>query len=271
MNTFFSVFKHKVGFLLLLLGVVFGQVQAESQVPSSLKDIGITEKLGQVLPLDTIFRDENGTQVTLAEYFQSGKPVILNLVYFDCPMLCNLVLTGFVEGLQKMPLRMGQDFEVVSISINPQDTPEDAVKYKSKYLEKLHQPQAEKGWHFLVGQEASIKKIASSVGFMYRFDTQTKQYAHAAALFFVSPEGKTARYLYGIEYKPFDLRMALVEAKERKQISTVERALLFCYNYDSHARGYALYAANFMRAGAGLTLIILLGFLYRLNKKFKKQ
>ena len=185
-------------------------------------------------------------------------------------MLCNLVLTGFVQGLKQMPLKMGTDFEVISISINPEDKPIDAVAYKDRYLKELNQPQPKMGWHFLVGKQESIKRVAESVGFLYRFEPVSKQYAHAAGLMFLSPKGKTARYLYGIEYKPFDLRMALLEAKESQQISTVERALLFCYNYDSHARGYALYATRIMRAGAGLTLGILVGFLFWLNKRKKK-
>ncbi len=272
--TLLSTFKRS-GILGLILGLLVCGVPAlsaaDSAVPNSLKDIGITEKPGAQIPKEAIFQDENGNSVTLGSFIEGKKPVILNLVYFNCPMLCNLVLSGFTKGLETLPMKVGEKFEVISISIDPSDTPKDAKRFKQRYVSKIPYPGATDHWHFLVGTEDQIKKVAQSVGFEYKFNPISKEYAHAAALFFLSPEGKIARYLYGIDYKAFDLKMALIEASERKQISTVERVLLFCYNYDAHTRGYALYAINLMKVGGGITLILLVWLITRLNKKIKPQ
>jgi protein SCO1/2 len=226
-------------------------------IPDELKDVGITEHLGDSVSLaDYTFKNEAGQNVKLANYFHAGRPVLLTLVYYECPNLCNFLLNGLVKSLKTLDWTPGQKFEIVTLSINPKETPVLAEKKKAAYLESYGRKEASAGWHFLTGDEAQIRKLANQVGFGYKYDTQDQQYAHSAAIFVLTPEGKISRYLYGIEFKNTDLRLSLLEASNGKIGTVIDRILLFCYRYDPQTRKYSIYLTKVMQAGCGLTLLV---------------
>jgi len=233
------------------------EAQLAEQVPAALEDVGITEHLDAKLPLDLEFRDENGDVVTLGSYFDDDRPVILTLNYYKCPMLCGLMLNGLVDGLTSMGWSPGDEFEIVTVSINPLETPELAAAKKQNYLKLLDRPTAAEGWHFLTGRELEIKRLAETVGFGYSYDPETQNYAHAAALMVCTPDGRVARYLYGIEYPAQKLKFALLEAAEGTVGSTLDQLILYCYHYDPTNRRYSPVAMNIMRVGGGATALIL--------------
>jgi protein SCO1/2 len=246
----------------------------ENTLPKELEGIGITEHLGDKIPAGLQFVNEKGETVTLDSYIGQGRPVILNLVYYSCPMLCTLVLNGMVEGLKQVGYEPGQQFDIVSVSIDPRDTPEIAAMKKANYVKEYGRPSANMSWHFLTGQEPEIKKLTEAIGFKYRWDEQQQQYAHAAAIFILTPEGVLSRYLYGITFQPQDLRLGLLEASEGKIGSPIEKLLLFCYQYDPVGKKYALYATNVMRLGAAFTVLILgafLGIFWRAERQKSSQ
>ena len=243
-------------------------------LPAGLVDVGIEEHLGQQVPLDARFKDEAGQDVTLASYFQPGKPVLVNFAYYQCPMLCNLVLNGMLGGMRKIAWTPGKEYEVVTISIDPRETPELASAKKKTHIESLGRPDAAAGWHFLTGEEKDIKKVASAIGFKYQYMKNSNEFAHAAGIFTISPTGKISRYLYGVEFKHKDLRLALLDASEGRTLSIGEKIEMFCYRYDPNAKGYVLFARNFMKGGgyvvvAGLALF--LGGLWRKELKRGKN
>jgi protein SCO1/2 len=246
-------------------------LEAKEPLPNELKDVGITEKIGSPVSLNLPFKDEKGQVVRLGQYFSQDKVIIINLVYFNCPMLCNLVVTGLVEGVKKLELPIGKKFEIITISINPKDTPADAAVYKKNYLSLLGNTNAYPYWHFLTGDEKSVSKLADELGFAYKYNPKTQEYSHGAAIFFLTPEAAIARYLYGIEYKPFDLKMAILESSKRHMVSSVERVLLFCYNFDAHKRGYVLYAINIMKIGAAITTVLVVGLIAFLSYRYKTK
>jgi protein SCO1/2 len=239
-----------------------------NKVSNELDGVGIEEHLGQTLDLAHLtFTDSgDGKAHTLNEYFQTGKPTIVNLVYFECPMLCTLVLNGIKDGMKDLSWSIGKQYNVLTISINPNDTPALAqVKrdnYIKSYLEKGHDAaDANSGWHFLTGKEDQIKKLASGLGFEYKYDTIQKQYAHPAVTFILTPTGEISRYLYGITYQPKDLRLALLEASQGKVGNVFDRFLMFCYHYEPSSRGYALKAVRVMQAAGAAMIAIFGGFL----------
>jgi protein SCO1/2 len=245
-----------------------GIARADDKIPVELEGVGVVEHRGESIPLDLRFIDENGLPVTLRQYFTTGRPVILNLAYYSCPMLCTMVLNGLVmgnggagNGLRGVAWSPGTDFEVISVSIDPRDTPAIARAKKANYLKAYGRPETADGWHFLTGAEADIKTLTRAVGFSYRWDERQQQFAHAAVIFMLTPEGKISRYLYGIEYSPRDLRLGLMEASQGKIGSALEQILLFCYHYDPVSRKYALYATNLMRLGGCITALLLSGLL----------
>jgi protein SCO1/2 len=244
-------------------------LRAEQPLPAQLEGVGINEKLGQPVDLNLTFTAENGYPVALKEFFHKGKPVILDLVYYSCPMLCTLVLNGQTTALANIPGTVGKDFEVVTISIDPTETFGLAQQKRAAYLEQYGRPT--NGWHFLVDRDGNVKKLAEQVGFRYRYDEQQKQYAHTAAIMVLTPEGKMSRYLYGIKFNPRDLRLALAEAAESKFSISVDRVLLYCYHYDPQAHGYVLFATNLMRAGGVLTVLVLGVVLFRLWRREKRM
>jgi protein SCO1/2 len=231
--------------------------QLADQVPEVLEEVGVTEHLNAKLPLDLEFRDEDGNWVELGSFFDGERPVILTLNYYRCPMLCGLMLNGVVDGLEAMSWTPGAEFEIVTISINPLETPELARAKKQNYLKRLERPAAAKGWHFMTGRELEIKRLAETVGFSYTYDPVSQEYAHAAAIFVCTPDGRVARYLYGIEYPAQRLKFALLEAAEGTIGSALDQLILYCYHYDPTNRRYTPVAMNIMRLGGGATALIL--------------
>jgi len=257
-------------FLIFLILLIGSTLHAAEPIPPELQEVGIDEQLGKGLSLDLPFKDEKGEGVTLRKYFD-GKPVLLTLIYYSCPNLCNFLLNGLVDALKMMPWTVGDRFKMVSVSIDPKEGPEQAAAKKKSYLESYGRPSAETGWHFLTGAEAEIKKLAGEVGFRYKYDPQQKQYAHAAAVFVITPEGKISRYLWGIQFSPRDVRLSLLEATQGKIGNAVDRFLMFCYRYDPQGRKYALMATNLMKLGGVVTVVGLTVFLIVLGRGKKKE
>jgi len=239
------------------MAAVPATAQVAGQVPAQLEEVGIEEHLDAKIPLDLEFRDEHGVVVKLGDYFDGEKPVILTLNYYKCPMLCGLQLNGLLDGLMEVDWTPGQEFEMVTVSINPLETPALATEKKQNYLKKYGRPSAASGWHFLTGKEPEIRQLASTLGFGYTYDRETGEYAHAAAIFVSTPDGRVARYLYGIEYPPRRLRLALLEASEGEIGSTIDQLILYCYHYDPSNRRYTPIAMNIMRLGGGATTLVL--------------
>ena len=237
-------------------------LHAVEALPSEFQGVGVDEKVGQTINLDLTFIGENGYPVALRKYFQSDKPVILNLVYYSCPMLCNRVLNGQTAAFRELAWTVGKEFEVVTISIDPTEMFNLAQQKKAQYLESYGKPTI--GWHFLADTEGHSRQLADQVGFHYKLDERTQQYAHAAAIMILTPEGKVARYLYGVNFKNRDLRLALTEAAEGRGSFNLNKFLLICFHYDPHAKGYVLFAANIMRIGGALCALILGFFIFRL-------
>ena len=249
----------------LVSALIASSLLAGSELPPELQGVGIVEKIGQKIDLELEFVAENGYPVRLKEYFYKGRPVILNLVYYSCPMLCNLLLNGQTEALREIPGQPGTDFEIVTISIDPAETFDLARQKRAAYIESYGRPAP--GWHFLTDYRGNVKQLAQQVGFYYRYDERSRQYAHAAAIMLLTPEGVVARYLYGVHFKPRDLRLALAEAARGHGAFSVDRLLLFCFHYDPQARSYVLFATNFMRAGGALSVLVLGLVLYRLWRR----
>jgi protein SCO1 len=234
--------------------------------PTSLKDgvlkqVGIDQKIGQQLPLDLVFRDEAGRDVRLGEFFH-GKPVVLALAYYDCPMLCTQVLNGLTGSLKTLSFDAGKDFEVVVVSIDPKDNFRLAANKKLTYIQNYGRPQTAAGWHFLTGAESSIKPLADALGFRYAYDANIKQYAHGAALYVTTPTGVVSRYLLGIDFAPRDLRLALVEASSNVLGTVRDKILLLCYHYDPATGKYGAATMNAVRAGFIATVAGFLAFLF---------
>jgi protein SCO1/2 len=228
----------------------------KTQLPDGLKGVGIDQKLDQRVPLELMFKDEFGNPVPLSKYFESKKPVILALVYYRCPMLCTQILSGLESSLKVVSLNPGKDFEVVSVSFDPKDTPEIAAAKKQTYLKRYGRPNTANGWHFLTGDEASIKALTDAVGYHYRYDPKTDQFAHASGIMVVTPDGRLSKYFYGVEYSPRDVRLGLVEASQNKIGNPVDQLLLFCFHYDPATGKYGAVAMNMVRfAGASFALI----------------
>jgi protein SCO1/2 len=229
--------------------------------PKMLQDIGIVQNLNAQIPLELTFKDEAGQAVRLGQFFQN-KPVILALVYYQCPMLCNMTLNGLVRSLQKIQLSAGDDFQLVAVSINPRETSQIAMAKKESYLEKYRRPHAMNGWHFLTGKEENIKALADAAGFHYAYDPLAKQYAHAAGIMVATPEGRLSRYYYGIEFPSRDLRLGLVEASHNKIGSPVDQVLLYCYHYDPVTGTYGLMITRLLQVLGSATAIALFAFVY---------
>jgi protein SCO1/2 len=223
-------------------------------LPAALRDVGIDQRLNEQLPLDLVFRDENGVAAPLSAYFGS-KPVVLALVYYQCPMLCTQVLNGMVSSLRSVSFKAGEEYEVVAVSIDPTETPELALGKQKQYVKRYGRGPA--GWHFLTGDEAQIKTLANAAGFRYSYDPSTKQFAHASAIMVVTPQGRVSRYLYGVDYPARDMRLALVEASENRIGTPVDQILLFCYHYDPATGKYGAAALSLMRF-AGITFVLIL-------------
>lgn len=247
-----------------LLFAVFGlEAATRPNLPPTFNGIGIDQKLNAQVPLDTMFRDEEGAPVALRDFFQT-KPVILTPVYYRCPMLCSQILSGVVAGLRPLSLKPGRDFEVVAISFNPADTPEEALLKRANYSHSYSSRAGTRGWHFLVGSQPAITKVMEAIGFHYRWDPVNKIFVHASGVMVLTPEGRVARYLYGVNYEPKDLKLSLVEASHNRIGSPVDQILLFCYHYDPKTGKYGAVVLNMLQIGAVLILVILGGGLFLL-------
>jgi protein SCO1/2 len=249
-----------------------GYVESELPIdatPRQLEGVGITEKLGQQVDLDLTFIAEDGYPHKLREYFYKDRPVILDLVYYDCPQLCTLILNSQAQVMKQLDWTPGNQYEVVTISIDPREHFDKARAKKSTYLEQYGRPAP--GWHFLTDEKGNAARLAKQVGFNYRYDARSEQYAHPAAIMVLTPEGKMARYLYGIDYKQRDLRFALAEASEGRSTITIEKVLLLCYMYDPKAGRYVMFATNFMKAGGVLVLALFGFFWWRLVRTDRKR
>ena len=218
-----------------------------------LSDVGFDQHLGDIVPLDAVFRDETGQAVKLGDYF-GKRPVVLSLAYYECPMLCTVTLNGLASALDVLAFTPGRDFEIVTVSFEPKETPALAAAKKAAYLHRYKRPGAAAAWHFLTGDAAQIRRLTEAVGFKYAWDEQTRQYAHASGVMVLTADGRLARYLYGVEYAPKDLRFAIVEASQGRILSPVDRLLLYCYHYDPTLGRYGKSVMALLRVGAVLTL-----------------
>jgi protein SCO1/2 len=249
------------------------QARAPSGLPKALKDVGIDQKLNEQLPLDLGFKDESGASVKLGDYF-GKKPVVLSLVYYQCPMLCNQVLNGMVTAFKVMNFKPGEEFEVVTVSFDPREEPALAAAKKNTYVNYLPADRrlgAASGWHFLTGDEASIKRLTDAIGFRYHWDDATNQFAHASAVYVATPQGKLARYFYGVEYAPRDLRLGLIEAADNKIGSPVDQLMLYCFHYDPATGKYGAAVMRIMQVAGGLTLIGIVVLLLALRRRGPAQ
>ena len=228
-------------------------------MPMALQKVTFNQRLDAQLPLDAPFTDDTGKAVRLGDYF-GERPVVLAFVYYECPMLCNQILNGLVSGVGVLDQTVGTDFDVVAISFDARETPTQAAAKKATYLDRYQRPGSERGWHFLTGDEATIKRVTDTAGFQFAWDAATQQFAHASGVIVTTPGGKLSRYLFGIEYPPRDLKFALMESSAGKIGSVVDQVLLYCYHYEPAAGSYSLVAMNAVRMGGAVTMVALLGF-----------
>jgi len=241
-------------------------------LPSALRDVRIEQKLNQQLPLDLVFRDESGQPVKLGQYF-GQKPVVLAFVYYDCPMLCTQVLNGMVTSFRVLPFQIGKEFDVVTISFDPRETNTLATAKKQvymKYLPEKMRSDANSGWHFLTGDQASITQLTEAVGFHYRYDEATKQFAHASGIMLTTRQGKLSRYFYGIDYPARDVRLGLIESSENKIGSPVDQLLLYCYHYDPATGRYGAAVMKVMRIAGVITLLAIAAMILALKGRNPK-
>lgn len=255
---------------LLLLSSLHAQGLNASNQPDILKKIGIDQRLGEQAPLDLEFYDEAGNTVPLQQYF-GEKPVILALVYYNCPMLCNLVLNGLTKNLKPLSFSAGEEFDIISLSFDHRETPALAAEKKKNYLKDYDRASAASGWHFLTGDSVNISRLAEAVGFRYQFDPVTQEYAHAGGIMVLTPQGKLARYFYGVDYPSRDLRLSLVEASENKIGSPVDQLLLYCYHYDPRTGKYGLVIMNVLRLAGIATVLVLVAFVIVMLRRDRKM
>jgi protein SCO1 len=260
-----SIFS-RAATITLLAACAFGQGMTNGILsppanvrPPGLKNVGVQQNLNQSLPLDLTFTDDLGRTVRLGDYF-GKKPVVLSLVYFNCPMLCGEVLSGLEHSLRMMKFDVGKEFDVITVSFDPKDTPEMAAKKKAGFIKRYKREGAEQGWHFLVGKQDAIDALTKAAGFQYEYDEKTKQFAHATAIMIATPDGKIAQYYYGVEYPPKDLRLGLVEAGKGKIGNVVDQLLLYCYHYDAEQGKYSATILRLLRL-AGIATMLSLGTL----------
>jgi protein SCO1/2 len=237
-------------------------VGAAEPRPAAIKDVGVTEKIGQRIPLTAVFTNTQGRTAPLSTHMQAGKPTLFNFVYFNCPMLCHLILEGLQQSLEQMDANTLSKMQVVSVSFDPQDTHAQAAKFEQRYRETID-PALE--WSFLVGDADAIQTVTDAAGFYYRYEDAVDEYAHGSVLVAVSADGQIQRYIYGIEYNPFDLKMALLEIDSNQSKSLVDNFLLFCYNYDSSTNSYEIQAQQIMKLAAGFVAIVLIGLIVYLG------
>ncbi len=257
-------FPHQTSFVALAISIgamstplVAGPTFADEKI-NALEGVGITEHLDAQLPLEITFKDDSGNDVVLGQYFTNEKPIIITLNYYRCPMLCSLTLNGLTTGLEEMDWTLGEEFEVITLSINPDEKPPLAKKNKEGYLGHYSREGAEKGWHFLTGDQENITKLADSLGFGYVFDSNTGEFHHTASIMFITPDGRISKYMNDVQFKGQDLRFALIEASEGRIGTMLDTLLLFnCFQYDPDSNSYTPAAWKLMRTGGVLMLVVL--------------
>jgi protein SCO1 len=250
-------------FLALVFALSFlwaAPLRAHDGRPAALQSVDLEQKLGAQVPLDAEFRDEAGRTVRLKDYF-GRRPVILSLVYYSCQDLCPLTLDGLVRSLRPLSFSIGNEFDVLTVSFDPRDTPALAAAKKSDALGQYARPGAGAGWHFLTGHETAIQRLTEAVGFRYNYESDKDRFGHATGIMLLTSTGKVARYFYGIEFSPRDLRLGLIEASANKIGSPIDQLLLFCYHYDPATGKYSLLITNVIRLGAVATVIALAAFI----------
>ena len=267
---FFAAFSRPAAAQRFATGGPYNTPAGASPTAELLRNVGIEQHLDAQLPLDAEFRDEEGRAVRLGDYF-TDKPVVLALVYYRCPMLCTQVLNGFLKSSQAVPLEMGRDYEVVTISFDAREGPELAAEKKKHYVRAYRREGAARGWHFLTGDQKAIDQVAATVGFRYHFDPRSDQFAHASGIVVATPDGRLARYFYGIEYSPHDLRLGLVDSSAGRIGSTVDQVLLLCYHYDPLTGQYGLAISGALRAAGAITVLSLGGFLFAMYRRERKR
>jgi protein SCO1/2 len=239
--------------------------------PKRLKGVDVVEHLGERVPESLPFKDQDGKPVTLGQYLHDGVPVIVTFNYSSCPMLCSLQLNGFVDALKQLDFSPGKEFRIVTVLLDPKETNETAHRFRARYLSQYNRPGTEQGWTFLTGSDESIRALAKAVGFSYNYNEVRQEYVHPAAIALLSPEGKVARYLYGLEYPEKTLRLGLVEASEGRVGTSLDRLILFCFHYDSSEGRYSPIATRIMQLAGGISVVILAGFLTILIRRDKKR
>jgi len=259
-----------VGLFLFSLAVGAAAQDNAAVTPPQLRGVGIDQRLNNQVPLDLKFRDETGQTVTLGSYF-GKKPVILSLVYYSCPMLCTMAENGLLNALRDVKFNIGEQFEVVTVSIDPTETREMAMGKKAVYVGLYGRPGAKEGWHFLVGEEPSIRALAQAVGFHYNYIPETKQFAHATGIIVLTPQGKVSRYFYGILYPSRDIRLALVEASNEKIGNPVDAVLLYCCEYDPVAGKYSMVVSHVLKIAGVLTLLSMGTLIFALARGGRKN
>ncbi len=263
--------------LIILLGSFSIQLQAQTplksdQMPVDLKDVGLDEQLAAQVDPNLTFTDESGQTVALKDYFGKGRPVVLNLVYYSCPMLCGMVLQGVVRSLKEVPYKPGQEIEVVTVSFDPRENAALALAKKNSIMQEYNRPGTEAGWHVLVDKDGNAKKLADQVGFRFKWNEEEKQFAHPSVTMVLTPEGKVSRYLNGIDYPQRDMRLALAEASQGKIGTISDRFMLYCYKYDPSSRSYVMAATNAMKIGGVFIMLLLGGALFLFwRSEFKGQ
>src|SRR6201987_4644333 len=270
-----SLAKYLAAFALLATTAAWGQGMSQgimsppaSVRPPYLQNVGIEQRLDAQVPPDLAFVDDTGHPVKLGDYF-GKKPLILNLVYYNCTMLCGEVLSGLTGAMRLVKFEVGNEYDVITVSFDPRETPEIAAAKKHDYVKRYGRPGAATGWHFLTGSAESINALTKAVGFQYQYDPKINQYAHATAIMVLTPQGRISRYFYGVDFPPKDLRMGLVEASEGKIGNAVDQVLLYCYHYDPATGKYGAIVSNMLRLGAVFTILmlgLLVFILFRLEK-----
>jgi len=248
----------RAALLVAALAATAAPAGAQEQRPSVLREIGFDQRLGESVPLEIAFRDEQGRTVRLGDFF-GRRPVVLSLNYYGCPMLCTVSLNGLASALNVLTYSAGREFEVVTVSFDPKETSDLAARKKTTYLERYKRPGAAEGWHFLTGDASSIDRLVRAVGFKYAWDADTKQFAHPAGIVVLTPQGTISRYLFGIEYAPKDLRFAVIESSEGRIGTPVDQLVLACYQYDPMTGRYGAAIMRIVRTAGALT-VLALGF-----------
>ena len=254
---------------ILLVGLAITS-HAQTAEQKVLEQIGVDQRLDSVLPLDLKFRDEHGKDVTLGDYFKE-KPVVLSLVYYECPMLCTMTLNGLIKAINAMDLEVYRDYDIVTVSFDPGETPALAMQKKETYLDVYRHEGGENGWHFLTGDAEPVRQLAEAVGYRYVYDEETDEYAHASAIMIATPAGKLSKYFYGIEFSARDMRLGLVDASVNRIGSFADKLLLWCYHYDPMTGKYGLAIMNVIRLAGALTVGCMVTFMVAMLRRDKRK